>query len=324
MSGEVKHRMVTANGINMHVAEQGRGPLVLLCHGFPETWYSWRHQLGALAGAGFRAVAPDMRGYAQTDAPDGIESYSILHLVGDMVGLVRALGETNAVIVGHDWGASVAWTAALIRPDIFRAVAALSVPLRPRGPTAPLVALRAAGFERLYYFYFQEPGVAEAEFARDISAAMRKGIYTLSGDAPATSEWSPLLAPGSGFLDKAIDPEHLPAWITEDDIATISAEFTRTGFRGPLNWYRNMDRNWELTGAFADRQIEQPAIFIAGARDIAIAGPNKAALDQLSKTVPGLKRQLLIEGAGHWIGEERPAEVNEALIDFIKTHGRFS
>jgi len=287
MSGEIKHRIVAANGINMHIAEQGRGPLVLLCHGFPETWYSWRHQLGALAGAGFRAVAPDMRGYAQTDAPDDIESYSILHLVGDMVGLVRALGETNAVIVGHDWGASVAWTAALIRPDIFRAVAALSIPLRPRGPTAPLAALRAAGFERLYYFYFQEPGVAEAEFERDVSAVMRKGIYTLSGDAPASSEWSPMLAPGSGFLDKAIEPEHLPAWITEDDIEAVSVEFTRTGFRGPLNWYRNIDRNWELTGAFADRQIEQPALFIAGARDVSIAGPNKAAVDQLSKTVPG-------------------------------------
>ena len=324
MSGEIKHRIVAANGINMHIAEQGRGPLVLLCHGFPETWYSWRHQLGALAGAGFRAVAPDMRGYAQTDAPDDIESYSILHLVGDMVGLVRALGETNAVIVGHDWGASVAWTAALIRPDIFRAVAALSIPLRPRGPTAPLAALRAAGFERLYYFYFQEPGVAEAEFERDVSAVMRKGIYTLSGDAPASSEWSPMLAPGSGFLDKAIEPEHLPAWITEDDIEAVSVEFTRTGFRGPLNWYRNIDRNWELTGAFADRQIEQPALFIAGARDVSIAGPNKAAVDQLSKTVPGLKRQLLIEGAGHWIGEERPAEVSEALIRFLKEYGPLS
>ena len=320
MSGGIAHRMMLANGINMHVAEQGRGPLVLLCHGFPETWYCWRHQLGALGGAGFRAVAPDMRGYAQTDAPSDVESYSILHLVGDVVGLVHALGETEAVIVGHDWGATVAWMAALIRPDIFRAVAALSVALRPRGPTAPLAAWRAAGFGQLYYFYFQEPGVAEAEFERDVSGALRKGVYTLSGDAPETCEWSPMLAAGGGFLDKAIDPKHLPSWMNEGDLAAVSAEFTRTGFRGGLNWYRNIDRNWVLAGAFEGRRIEQPALFIAGTRDISIAGPNRAALKGLVTTVPGLKRQLLIDGAGHWIGEERPSEVNAALIDFLKQY----
>ena len=320
MSGNITHRMVVANGINMHVAEQGSGPLVLLCHGFPETWYSWRHQLAALAGAGFRAVAPDMRGYAQTDAPDDIESYSILHLVGDVVGLVHALGETDAVIVGHDWGATVAWMAALVRPDIFRAVAALSIPLRPRGPTAPLAALRAAGLDQLYWFYFQKPGVAEAELERDVSGGMRKGIHTLSGDAPQTSEWSPMIAPGSGFLDKMIAPKHLPPWFGEEDLATVSAEFKRTGFRGALNWYRNLDRNWALTGAFEGRRIEQPALFIAGTRDITMAGPNKAAIDKLATTVPGLKRQILIDGAGHWVGEERPSEVNAALIDFLRKH----
>jgi pimeloyl-ACP methyl ester carboxylesterase len=308
---------VRTNDINMHIAEQGTGPLVLLCHGFPEIWHCWRHQLTALAGAGFHAVAPDLRGYGRTDAPEEIESYTILHLVGDLVGLVEALGETRATIVGHDWGATLAWMAALIRPDVFPAVTALSVPLRPRGPTAPLSAWRAAGLENFYYFYFQEPGVAEAEFERDVYGAFRRGLYTLSGDAPATCEWSPILAPGGGFGDKMIDPSRLPMWITEGDIEILASEFQRTGFRGGLNWYRNIDRNWALAGAFQGMQIRQPALFIAGTRDMTIAGPGKAALDQLATAVPGLKRQLLIEGAGHWIGEERPGEVNAALIDFL-------
>ena len=318
MSSDIKHRIVATNGIQMHVAEQGAGALVVLCHGFPETWHCWRHQLPALAAAGFHAVAPDMRGYGRTDAPGDIESYTILHLVGDVVGLVEALGEERAVIVGHDWGAAVAWMAALIRPDIFSAVAALSVPMRPHGPAAPLALLRAAGLGAFYYFYFQTPGVAEAEFERDVYDGLRRAIYTLSGDAPAASEWSPMLAPGSGFLDKAVDPSRLPAWITEQDLETVTAEFRRTGFRGGLNWYRNVDRNWALTGAFQGLKIRQPALFIAGDRDITIAGPGKAALEQLATTVPGLKRQLLIEGAGHWIQEERPTEVNAALIAFLR------
>jgi len=317
MTSEAAHRLVKTNGINMHIAEQGTGPLVLLCHGFPEIWRCWRHQLPALADAGFRAVAPDLRGYGRTDAPEEIESYTILHLVGDLVGLVEALGERRAVVVGHDWGASLAWMAALIRPDIFMAVAAMSVPLRSRGPVAPLSAWRAAGLENFYYFYFQKPGVAEAEFAADVYGAFRRGLYTLSGDAPATMEWSPMLTPGGGFTDKMIDPPSLPAWLTENDIEAAASEFRRTGFRGGLNWYRNIDRNWALTAAFHGLQISQPALFIAGTRDITIAGPGKAALDQLTAAVPGLKRQLLIEGAGHWIGEERPNEVNAALIDFL-------
>jgi epoxide hydrolase A/B len=317
MTSEAAHRLVKTNGINMHIAEQGTGPLVLLCHGFPEIWRCWRHQLPALAEAGFRAVAPDLRGYGRTDAPEEIESYTILHLVGDLVGLVAALGERRAVVVGHDWGASVAWMAALIRPDIFAAVAAMSVPFRSRGLVAPLSAWRAAGLENFYHFYFQKPGVAEAEFAPDVSGALRRGLYTLSGDAPATMEWSPMLTPGGGFTDRMIDPPSLPAWLTENDIEAAASEFRRTGFRGGLNWYRNIDRNWALTAAFHGLQISQPALFIAGTRDITITGPGKAALDQLAATVPGLKRQLLIEGAGHWIGEERPDEVNAALIDFL-------
>jgi pimeloyl-ACP methyl ester carboxylesterase len=325
MTSEITHRTLAVNGIQMHLVETGEGPLVVLCHGFPETWHSWRHQLPVLASSGFRAVAPDMRGYGQTDAPADVGSYTILHLVGDLVGLVEAFGEGHALIVGHDWGAVVAWAAALIRPDMFRAVAALSAPFRPRGPAAPLDLWRAAGFERLYHFYFQQPGIAEAEFGRyDVSDCLRRGLYTLSGDAPLTSEWSPMLPPGGGFLDRMTNPVRLPAWLDDGYLDILAAEFQRTGFHGALNWYRNIDRNWALTGAFQGLGVTQPALFIAGTRDISISGPGKAALNELPAVVPGLQQRLLIDGAGHWIQQERPTEVNRALIGFLREFGATS
>src|SRR5215510_1794007 len=175
---EVRHRVVETNGIRMHIAEQGVGPLVVLCHGFPESWYSWRHQLPALAEAGFRAVAPDMRGYGQTDAPAEIDRYTLFHLVGDMVGLLDALGAESAVIAGHDWGAPVAWHSALLRPDRFRAVIALSVPFRPRGSARPTTLMPHTDDAVFYQLYFQEPGVAEAELEREVGATIRRLLYS--------------------------------------------------------------------------------------------------------------------------------------------------
>src|ERR1044071_6658016 len=183
-SGEITHRTVETNGIRMHIAEQGEGPLVVLCHGFPESWYSWRHQLSALAEAGFHAVAPDMRGYGQTDRPAEIEAYTLLHLVGDMVGLLDALGEPSAVIAGHDWGAPVAWHAALLRPDRFRAVIGLSVPYWPRRPVRPTTAMPQTDDALFYQLYFQTPGVAEAELERDVRLTIRRVLYSASGDGP--------------------------------------------------------------------------------------------------------------------------------------------
>ena len=179
---DVRHRTVETNGIRMHVAEQGEGPLVLLCHGFPESWYSWRHQLTALAAAGFHAVAPDMRGYGQTDQPGEIDQYTLLHLVGDMVGLVDALGGGPAVIAGHDWGAPVAWHAALLRPDRFRAVIGLSVPYRPRGSVRPTTAMPQTDDAIFYQLYFQAPGVAEAELSRDVRSSIRRILFSGSGE----------------------------------------------------------------------------------------------------------------------------------------------
>jgi len=308
---------VTANGIRVHYAARGTGPLVLLCHGFPEGWYSWRDQLQALAAACYRAVAPDMRGYGRTDAPAEISSYTVLDIVGDMIGLVGALGEKQAIIVGHDWGANIAWHAALFRPDVFPAVAALSVPFRQRGPAPPLHMLRKAGQLTHYWFHFQEPGVAEAEFERDPRTALRRVLYSISGDAPPETRRL-TLQPGKGWLANTLDPVILPAWLTDADLDHMAAEFSRSGFRGGLNWYRNLDRNWELTAPWAGALIHQPALFIAGSEDPIIAlGSGAAALQALPAMVPGLRRKLIIDGAGHFIQQERPQLVNEAIIEFL-------
>jgi pimeloyl-ACP methyl ester carboxylesterase len=314
----ITHREVGANGIRLHIAEAGAGPLVILCHGFPESWYSWRHQLPALAAAGFHAVAPDMRGYGGTDAPAAVDAYHMLHLVGDVVGLVKALGHEQALLVGHDWGAAVVWQAALLRPDLFPAVAALSVPFRPRGAAAPLRLLRKAGLDNHYWFYFQEEGVAEREFERDPRLALRRMFTGLSG------EGSPLYVPaGHGFLDGMTDVPALPAWLTEADLDTMTADFVRTGFRGGLNWYRNLDRNWELLAPWAGATITQPALFIAGSNDPVIAPiGGRSPIAAMQAALPQLAPPVLIDGAGHFIQQERPDDVNAALLPFLTACAR--
>lgn len=319
VSSGVNHRRVIANGIGLHVAEQGAGPLVILIHGFPESWYSWRYQLPALAKAGFHAVAPDMRGYGQSDLPHEVDSYTIMHLVGDIVGLVAALGEKQAIIVGHDWGATVAWHAALLRPDVFPAVACMSVPFRQRGPAPPLRLLREAGLNTHYWLYYQDVGVADAEYDRDPKATLRRRMYTGSGEAPRNRPSTHILQPGKGALDNTLEPDRLPSWLTDADLDYMAADLTRTGFRGGLNWYRNIDHNWELLAPWAGALVRQRALFIAGTEDLVISGvTGKAPLEAMATTVPNLERKLLIEGAGHYIQMERPQLVNEALIPFLR------
>ncbi len=310
-------RDVQVNGIRLNVVEAGEGPLVILCHGWPELAYSWRHQIPALAAAGYKVVAPDMRGYGRSDSPTDIEAFNITQLVGDIVGLAAHYGDAHPVVVGHDWGANVAWNCALMRPDLFRAVAALSVPFRPRGPMAPLQALKAAGVENFYWQYFQAPGVAEAEFEADHAASLRKVLFTGSGDAPPRDSMALNLPAGGGFLSRSIDPETLPAWLTADDIDFMADRFRGSGFRGGFNYYRNIDRNWSLTAPWAGASITVPALFIAGTRDVVITGFGKAALEAMPASVPTLRDSVLIEGGGHWIQQERPAEVNAALIKFL-------
>jgi pimeloyl-ACP methyl ester carboxylesterase len=317
---EPKHYSVATNGITMQVTERGEGPLVVLCHGWPESAFSWRHQIPALAAAGYRVVAPDMRGYGGTSAPQEVLAYTLFHLVGDIVGLVEALGEREAVVVGHDWGANVAWGCALLRPDMFRAVAALSVPHRPRGPAEPLAMLRAAGLENFYWMHFQEPGVAEAEFERDVDASLRKILFGLSSPVREGERRHPLdLPPGCGLLDVLTAPDGLPPWMSEDELCVFVAQFRRTGFRGGLNWYRNIDRNWELLAPWAGATIRQPALFIAGSRDPVIRGTlGERTLAAMDPAVPGLRRKLILDGAGHWIQQERPEEVTAELLGFLR------
>ena len=315
----VRHRTLQTNGINMHIAEAGEGPLVVLCHGWPESWYSWRHQLAALAEAGFHAVAPDLRGYGGTDAPASVEQYTMLHHVGDIIGLLDALQTESAVIVGHDWGAPLAWNTALMRPDRIRGVAGLSVPYLPRGPISLTTALRMTVGDRFYMIYFQQPGVAEAELERDVRTSLRRILYSASGDAPPEKAWKPVVPPEGGLLDSVSEPETLPAWLTEADLDFYTKEFERTGFRGGLNWYRTVDRTWELTAAWSGAPVQSPAIFIAGARDGVLSFPGMSeVVDGLQAFVPNLRRTLLIEGAGHWVQQERPEEVNTALLEFIR------
>lgn len=294
------HGHLEANGISIHYVEVGEGPLVVFCHGWPESWYSWRHQLPAVAEAGFRAVALSMRGYGETDAPHEIGAYTINHLVGDVVGAVNVLapGE-QAVIVGHDWGAPVAWFSALMRPDLFRAVAGLSVPFippigaLPDGVTTTMAMEANAGPDRNYYrLFFAEPGIAEADFEADVDRSVRGVLYTLSGDAIT-----------DGYL-------------SEDDVSFYVDQHTRVGFRGGFNWYRNIDVLPAITGPFVGSTIEQPSFYMAGSTDM-IAGntPDNLAL---VASLPGLRHFEILDGVGHWIQQERPAEVNHALVTFLR------
>jgi pimeloyl-ACP methyl ester carboxylesterase len=319
----IKHRTVESNGIHLHVAERGEGPLVILCHGFPESWYSWRHQLAALSAAGFRAVAPDMRGYGQSDRPEAVDQYTMLHLVGDMVGLLDALGTDQAVIVGHDWGAPVAWHSALLRPDRFRAVIGLSVPHRPRTPAMPTSVMPRTDDAMFYQLYFQTPSVAEAELERDVRETVAKLLFSASGDVPrragAIGGDVGMVSQGGGFLTRMVRPAVLPAWLTDADLDFYAGEFTRTGFRGGLNWYRNIDRNWMLLAPFAGAKVTVPALYIAGDRDLVVAFRNMdRVIANLADNVPQLRGTIMLPGCGHWTQQERPSEVNAAMIGFLR------
>jgi pimeloyl-ACP methyl ester carboxylesterase len=322
-TSEVRHRTIETNGIRMHVAEQGEGPLVVLCHGFPESWYSWRHQLQALAAAGFRAVAPDMRGYGQTDRPAEIEKYTLFHLVGDMVGLLDALKVETAVIAGHDWGAPVAWHAAQLRPDRFRGVIGLSVPFRPRGSSRPTTVMPQRDDAMFYQLYFQEPGVAEAELERDPHLTIRAMLYGASGDASRRREPGEqvgMVPRQGGFLRGMTSPPPQPSWLSQEDVDYYVTEFKRVGFRGGLNWYRNIDRGWELLAPFAGLRVMVPALYMVGDRDLVMYFPGMdRLLPNLSKFVPQLRETIILPGCGHWTQQERPAEVNAAMIDFLRS-----
>ncbi len=318
---EVTHRMIETNGIRLHVAEQGEGVLIILCHGFPECWYSWRHQLAALAKAGFRAVAPDLRGYGRSDRPEEVEKYTILHDIGDIVGLVDALGAKQAVIAGHDIGAAIAWQAALLRPDRFRAAIALSPPFRSRGfgDSGPPTTLMPRTQNAVFYQLFLQTPEAEAGLGRDLRLTFRYQFYTFSGDRPPSAGIGGL-PPGmmprkGGFLT---DPPSLPAWLTESDIDVYVREYARSGFHGSLAWWRNIDRGWELMAPFAGAAVTVPALYMAGERDF-VAAVFSQDIAKQSALVPKLRPPIMLPGCGHWTQQERAPEVSTAMIDFVRS-----
>ncbi len=320
MPPEITHRTVKTNGINMHIAEAGEGPLVLLVHGFPELWYSWRHQIPALAEAGYHVVAPDVRGYGDSDKPQALEAYAMREHVADLLGIVDDIGEKQAVVIGHDWGAPMAWNSAVLHPDRYRAVAALSVPYLPRGPMPPVQMMRAMFGQNFFYIiYFQEEGVAEAEFEADVDRSMRLFTWAASGEAREVPGFANAMAgkpADSKLFDGAPDMSgKLPPWISEEEHAYYVEKFKKGGFRGPINRYRNMDRDWEQMPELQDAKVTQPALFIIGEKD---GVASFAPMDPMKQLVPNLK-MITLPGAGHWTQQERPKETNEALIAFLKS-----
>lgn len=315
----IQQRRISVGEIELHIREVGQGPLVVFCHGFPECGQSWVSQMQAVAQAGYRAVAPDMRGYGGSDVPEQPQAYSMLHLVGDVVGLVGALGAANAVVVGHDWGASVAWHCALLRPDLFKAVAALSVPFFPRGSTPPVSSMPSTPDHEFYQLYFQRPGEAEAEMMGDLRANLIRAAWHFSGDAAPTDLAALSMVPRQGgWLSGRPLPDRWPSWLREDDLNAYVTAFERTGFTGALNWYRNLDTNWRLLAPWQGSHVQVPALYMVGARDLLMGFPVMDwLLPRLKNWVPQLVHQEIVPGCGHWIQRERAELVNQRLLDFL-------
>nr|WSW66599.1 alpha/beta hydrolase [Streptomyces sp. NBC_00995] len=320
LSAGLRHRIVEAPAGRLHLVEQGTGPLVLLVHGFPESWYSWRRQLPALAAAGYRAVALDVRGYGRSSGPAATDAYRMLDLAEDNVAVVRALGEESAVLVGHDWGSNIAAASALLHPEWFRAVALLSVPYAPPGGPRPTDVFAGIGGpeQEFYVSCFQEPGRAEAEIEPDVRGWLAGFYAALSADTmPAADEPDPhFVARGGGRLRDRFPAGVRPAWLSEDDLDFYAGEFERTGMTGALNRYRNMDRDWADLARFEGAPVGQPSLFIGGALDASTTWMADA-IDAFPATLPGLTASHLLDGCGHWIQQERPDEVNRLLTDWL-------
>jgi pimeloyl-ACP methyl ester carboxylesterase len=295
MGPGIRQRQVQLGDVRLHLAEAGEGRPVILLHGFPELGHSWRHQLSALADAGYHAIAPDMRGYGQSSAPADVEAYDVVELCSDVQGLLDDLGAERAAIVGHDWGANVAWHFALLHPERVACVAGISVPLTPRAPAPPLGLLRRMLGDDFYIVWMQEPGVADEALARDV----RRTLLT-------TQVWNAQWA-------AADEDVRIPSWLTEDDLAVYVDTFERTGFTGGLNWYRNIDRNWERMDGLEEARIQQPALFMAGTRDSTVKWMSP---DATSHRFDDLRVEM-VEGAGHWLQQERPDEVDRALLALL-------
>jgi pimeloyl-ACP methyl ester carboxylesterase len=317
-AAEIQHRKIQTNGINMHIGEAGSGFPVIFLHGFAELWYSWRHQLPAIAAAGFHAVAPDLRGFGQTDTPSEVESYSTRNRAADVIGLLDALNSEKCVLVGNDWGSGLAWAMAQLYPERVASMFHLNIAYSPRGDEPPTKSI--AKFARGHFnfgLYVQKPGLAEEEFERDVKASIRRFLYAFSGEAPPNTVNYLFMEKKSeaGVLDGMPEPQRLPAWLTEADLDYYAREYSRTGFGSTLNMYRNMDRDWTELPQVGTGEVKQPVLFMGGKRDPSVV---YAPFDPMIQAVPKLREIIFLENCGHWVQQERAEEVNRELIKFLE------
>ena len=313
-------KTMESNGIKLRVAVEGKGPLVIMVHGFPELWYSWRHQIKAIAAAGYRAVALDVRGYGGSDKPHAIESYGMADHMADIVGLIDAFAEEKAILIGHDWGAPIVWNTAALYKDRVSAVAGLSVPYRKRGPVSTTQIWRQLYEDKFFYqLYFQKEGIAEKELESDVRTALRKIYFSISGGAPSLDSW--LNRPPSGSLLEGLeDPDPFPGWLTHNDLEYYVENFSAGGFRGPINRYRNQDLDFENLPSMGVEPVDQPSCFIAGSKDLVRTFvPGLDLYETPDVHCSDMRVSRVIEGAGHWVQQEAPEEVNMALLEFLNS-----
>ena len=318
---EPRFQKLSTNGISLRAVVEGRGPLCILVHGWPESWYSWRHQIGPLVAAGYRVCVPDVRGYGGSDKPHPVEAYAMAEINRDVVGLIDALGEEQAILIGHDWGAPIVWTTSIVHRPRVRAVVGLSVPHLGRGKGPLIETYKKLYKDRFFYqLYFQEEGVAEAELEADVRTALRKIYFNASGDVTEEQRVFTGQKPASAkLLDGLRDPDPVPAWLTDADIDYYTGQFEQSGFRGPINRYRTSERDFNDLPQLSTEHVTQPALFIAGDRDPVLNFvPGIKLSDLMDRWYDDLRGKVLIEGAGHWVQQERPEETNQALIGFLK------
>ncbi len=314
-------RYVQSGDQSIRVAVEGEGPLVLMVHGFPESWYSWRRQLGPVAAAGFTAAAIDVRGYGGSSKPHPVEAYDMASLIADNQAVADALGGGKAILVGHDWGAPIVWNTAWADTQRFTAVCGMSIPHMGHG-SAPMIDVARKMFTEnglfFYMVYFQDEGVAEAEFEADVRDTIRRIYFNWSGDAP-DGGWPFGKKHGEPFLPGMADPKKFPGWLSEADIDYLVKEFEGSGFRGPLNRYRNFHRDFAASSRFAGKKIEQPALFMAGDRDMGIRMFGREVETRMRDHFADLRGFHMIEGAGHWNQQEKPEETTRLLLDWLKS-----
>ena len=318
MQTNVAFESINANGLTLRVAVQGTGPLVTLVHGWPETWYSWRHQIDPLAAAGYRVAVPDVRGYGGSDCPEAIEAYDMASLMNDILAITDHFGEDQAILVGHDWGARICWATSVVHPERVAAVAGLSVPYNKRGAASPIDMFKKIHVDNFFYqVYFQKVGVAEAELDADVRTSLRKIYYAISGDAPSIEPWSSG-PPDRGLLDTLTDPDPFPGWLTDEDFDYLVSQFEQTGFRGAVNRYRNQEKDFDQFPAIGAARITQPACFVAGSKDLVRHfAPGQDAYANQVNNFEDLRINRIVDGKGHWIQQEAPKQVNEALLEFL-------